>query len=371
MNKPLWHAFHHFSQKIYAMITRASTSPENVFEQIARMWPIYRKMRQQDSHEFLRLFLEALDEEQLSYKNKLPRKAKPSQSDEANDSAEGPKESRKPRLLESIFGGKILSSVKCSHCGHVSEIEEPFMDLSLAVSIPSTSPLVSQKDGNMLTQLKNRWLPNFLNYSSTPLETLLENFVQRDTLNGHPCYECEKCSKVYLDDASPRLTVEEQLEENRREEHEACQNTAILKKDKDGRPYRIAYRMAEKWERIMAFPEILVIHLNRFMSTGYRGKFSKNSSYVAYPEFLPMSRYSSDYSEDAPPLQDVMYQLYATVVHCGSSSDSGHYIAMVKATNTEDRTCCWYRCSDSSVLSATREEVFCGDAYILFYMKML
>ena len=383
LNKPLWNAFHQFCYKVYSQnsannITSA-INPENVFEAIARKWPVYRRMRQQDSHEFLRLFLEALDDEQQTYRISLPRKRRALGLEDTKEPSSCQGE-RKPRMLESIFGGKILSCVKCRHCGYISKVEEPFMDLSLAVSLPlqqatRTSPAgVCNTKDSIFSQLKNLCLPGFLNYSSFSLESLLENLVQVDPLNENPCYECEKCSKTY-----ENAVFSEYEQSSDEDEHDASDNERTVeekeipnwKVDKDGRQYCIKYRLAEKWERIAEFPNILVIHLNRFMATGFRGGFSKNTSYVSFPEHLYMDKYSvlENPSEGAilnsPQIRHICYQLYATIVHCGSTADSGHYIAMVKSRDDQ-----WYRCSDSSVRPAPKQEVFSGDAYILFYQKM-
>jgi ubiquitin C-terminal hydrolase len=365
LNKPLWSSFHRFCLEIYAMKSGSTANPDGMFGQIARQWPMYTKMRQQDSHEFLRLFLEALDEEQFAHKNALPKKSP--KNDVANEAnvgalAEQRRMERKPRWMETIFGGKLLSSIKCRNCQHISRVEEPFMDLSLAVS-PSPT-LGSDKRDSLFAHWKNKWLPGFLNYSSIPLESLLEGFVQVDPLNEHPCYECENCSKIYLDrDGDTPGSDTSWLES-------VHGSRSPTRTDKEGRPYMVAYRLAEKWERVSEFPIILVIHLNRFLSTGFRGRFSKDSSYVAYPELLHMNKYSVQANPEemalrSPDMKHICYRLYATIVHCGHSAESGHYIAMIKAD-----TDLWFRCSDSSVRPVAKEEVFAGDAYILFYQRM-
>lgn len=280
-------------------------------------------MRQQDSHEFIRLYLEAFDEEQLpSRSSSLPLKD-PTPAE------------HKPRWMEQIFGGKILSSVKCLHCSFVSTIEEPFMDLSLALLPP-------KDDGaGLLYSLKNRYLPTFLNSARIALEDLLEQFVRIDNFNDDFVYDCEKCSRLELVDSDSSSSS-------------------------DARD--VAYRQANKWERVAEFPNILVIHLNRFNADG--SLFSKNSTSVNYHEYLVMDKYSVDANPKgdilaSPKTDIVQYELYATIVHSGLSANSGHYTAMIRCASTNS----WFYCSDSIVRPTTLAQALAGDAYLLFYQR--
>lgn len=66
-------------------------------------------------------------------------------------------------------------------------------------------------------------------------------------------------------------------------------------------------------------------------------------------------------------LDDVQYELYAAVVHCGSSVDSGHYYTFAKDKSD------WYKFNDCSVVKTSFEEL-CKlrppeTPYILFYSR--
>lgn len=61
------------------------------------------------------------------------------------------------------------------------------------------------------------------------------------------------------------------------------------------------------------------------------------------------------------------YELYAAVVHCGSSMDSGHYYTFAKDGQE------WYKFNDCAVIRSSEEEL-CGlrppeTPYILFYSR--
>jgi ubiquitin C-terminal hydrolase len=71
---------------------------------------------------------------------------------------------------------------------------------------------------------------------------------------------------------------------------------------------------------IHTLPKVLVLHLKRFSYGNMFGKITKPIQFGA--ELLLPSSASGD--------KKVKYELYGVVVHHGSSTHSGHYIAYVK-----------------------------------------
>lgn len=67
-------------------------------------------------------------------------------------------------------------------------------------------------------------------------------------------------------------------------------------------------------------------------------------------------------------LENEEYELYAAVVHCGSSLDSGHYYTF--ARDDDD----WFKFNDCVVIRTTHQELFNlkppETPYILFYRKL-
>lgn len=102
---------------------------------------------------------------------------------------------------------------------------------------------------------------------------------------------------------------------------------------------------------------ILTVHLKRFTAT------HKIGSFIAFPEQLDMTPFCTDtlkrQSQDS-----ILYDLYAVLVHQGSSCVSGHYYAFVKGTNGF-----WYSMNDSCVSQVSLKTVLNQNAYILFYSK--
>ncbi|XP_022535448.2 ubiquitin carboxyl-terminal hydrolase 36 [Astyanax mexicanus] len=106
-----------------------------------------------------------------------------------------------------------------------------------------------------------------------------------------------------------------------------------------------------KTEAIQDLPTALVISLNR--SDG--GK--KITKFVSYPETLDMSPFMSQ-SSGAPEI----YNLYAVLVHSGSSNRVGHFYSHVKASDGK-----WYLMNDISVSKS--QSSLKQKAYILFYIR--
>ncbi|KAL6502498.1 hypothetical protein OROHE_024503 [Orobanche hederae] len=67
----------------------------------------FKRFQQEDAHEFLQCFLDRLESYQDS-----------SQSD---------------NIVKQVFGGRIVSKLKCCDCGHCSDTYEPSIDLSLEI----------------------------------------------------------------------------------------------------------------------------------------------------------------------------------------------------------------------------------------------
>ena len=114
---------------------------------------------------------------------------------------------------------------------------------------------------------------------------------------------------------------------------------------------------AHKTMSIHTSPATLAIQLKRFKHDG-----TKISRHVAFNESLDLSPYHKASSSESG--KEHQYQLYAVLVHEGSSCISGHYHCFVKASNDA-----WYSMNDASVHSVGLPSVLQERAYILFYRK--
>ncbi|PIK36394.1 putative ubiquitin carboxyl-terminal hydrolase 16 [Apostichopus japonicus] len=123
----------------------SSVNPRPLFSEVCQKAARFKGYQQQDSHELLRYLLDSMKNEQIkrtqegilhsfNLKDREKDKAKLNKLDESIK-----KKIRdfglksKMTFVDGVFGGFLISSVKCQVCNTVSEILEPFLDLSLPI----------------------------------------------------------------------------------------------------------------------------------------------------------------------------------------------------------------------------------------------
>lgn len=243
--------------------------PRHFLSALCKRHREFRRMRQQDSHDFLRLLFNALDEEH----------------GEAERRAGGPRE---PALHQQQFGGQLLSRVVCQVCRNVTEVEEAMLDLSLAIP-PAASD--AQVDG-ILRGLRSLRLDAGSPTGELSLVDMLDYWARPATLVDENAFACEHCAK---DDPAGRRWV---------------------------------YQPASKQFFLKQPPQNLVFHLQRFAvsSVGTRSvRYSKDHTQIQIPPTLDLAHVALGSAGGGQ-----RYRLTGMVVHEGASVDSGHYIAVVR-----------------------------------------
>ncbi|KAG1458479.1 hypothetical protein G6F56_006393 [Rhizopus delemar] len=119
--------------------------------------------------------------------------------------------------------------------------------------------------------------------------------------------------------------------------------------------------IATKKMTVEELPKRLVIHLKRFAFDLKRCAMRKVHNHVSFPAKLNMAPYLSP----EMLVQSAVYKLYGVLVHEGSSCDSGHYYAYVKAPSGN-----WLMINDDYVVTVTEEEVLRQKAYMVFYEQV-
>ncbi|XP_052887692.1 ubiquitin carboxyl-terminal hydrolase 25-like isoform X3 [Gossypium arboreum] len=147
--------------------------------------------------------------------------------------------------------------------------------------------------------------------NSGSLKEAMHKFFQPEVLDGNNKYKCENCKKLMA---------------------------------------------ARKQLSIRQAPNILVVQLKRFEGI-FGGKINRP---VTFEEVLVLSSFMCKASQDPRP----EYSLFGTIVHLGSSPESGHYYAYIK-----DAMGRWYCCNDSFVSLSTLQEVLSEKVYILFFSR--
>ncbi|KAI0375867.1 cysteine proteinase [Pilatotrama ljubarskyi] len=137
-----------------------SITPYPVITKLQAIAKHMRRGRQEDSHEFLRYFIDALQKSSLAG---IPGKVDPKVAEKT--------------WVYRIFGGLLRSRVKCLSCGHNSDTYDRMLDLSVDIAGVST------------------------------LKDALRKFVAVDHLRGADKYKCEKCKKPV--NADKQFTIDE------------------------------------------------------------------------------------------------------------------------------------------------------------------
>ncbi|CAJ0581804.1 unnamed protein product, partial [Mesorhabditis spiculigera] len=405
---------------------RSGLTPTKLVSQIQSKGKI-RVYQQQDSHELLRYLLDALRSEELDAYKKSIHEIVP-----LGDKGKGKSEDLELRrqhkayleaagrpLLDSIFGGRLQQTIRCSKCGHISQQPESFLDLSLPV--PSehraaggkenkgkrntkakhtngsdSSPMIDDQFNNM--ELDDHEIS--VGFTETLVECpeefesgrnighYMRLFMAEETLDGVNKYECEKCC----------------LPQNKKN------GLTGANKHRE-----VAIKRYLIWEP----PTILTLHLKRFsQGFGGRGGLQKISGHIDFPEVFDIAPFCCKNVERVKPggQRKILYAVYAIVCHSGTMH-SGHYIAYVKSraripqaqlfiecarlrcadlqakgkpeelqtmrekvedaleqnANAERFDAPdgqWYYISDSTVSRVSRDKALGSEAYILFYERI-
>ena len=253
---------------------------------------------------------------------------------------------RKADIISQCFGGRLKSTLSCSHCGCERSVEEKFLNISVSVQPDEPSPLdgeAAKKSSSAPQGLdagfkygKDSYLPPTRGKSKSPEETV---------------------SPMTLADCLSKFTSPEPLTS-----HVSCENC------RTDRPFL-------KRLTISSLPNVLCLHLKRFDASTNR----KINNSVSFPALsLDMSQYLSTseascapaHSGDGGAVKPPLYDLFAVINHKGSLYQ-GHYTCYVKDRVRPGNSKLWYCCEDSFISETSEEYVLKDDktAYILFYEK--
>uniref|UniRef100_A0A7N6APF6 USP domain-containing protein n=1 Tax=Anabas testudineus TaxID=64144 RepID=A0A7N6APF6_ANATE len=339
---------------------RAAYAPRNFLEASRPPW--FNVGSQQDCSEYLRFLLDRLHEEEKTLEVLESAKPKVSSPDDTNSKDQtgqtSPEESKessftlaetKPgndgrTLIERMFGGKLITGIRCMQCNCISEKEEPFTDLSLAFCPSATSHNGPQHEGpseepKVLCQgsvnggseiaeagsakalASNVHFVPMTNDPPLSVPDLVNYFLAPEILDEDNAYFCEKCNSLHR---------------------------------------------AEKTMKVVSAPEYLILTLLRFSYDAKCHVRRKILDNVTIPPLMRLpvhapstpsqcsSSSSSPLQVDSPessenlakklkPSQNdedesVPYVLSSVVMHSGISSESGHYYSYGRNINGADGT---------------------------------
>eukprot|EP00578_Thalassiosira_sp_NH16_P031936 CAMPEP_0181077706 /NCGR_PEP_ID=MMETSP1071-20121207/1096_1 /TAXON_ID=35127 /ORGANISM="Thalassiosira sp., Strain NH16" /LENGTH=902 /DNA_ID=CAMNT_0023158973 /DNA_START=146 /DNA_END=2854 /DNA_ORIENTATION=- len=351
---------------------------------MSKVAPWFRRGVQEDSHEFLRLLIDAM---QNSCKGARGGKKDGSARDKCDNGGEDDGGGDDQEYPFRLFRGTVESNVKCSACRSTSCKIDPIEDIGLDIlpvkrfpPVPpnngSTNPYASSTRGGGSSRSASPTGPAH-HHGGNPaaladVTQALERFISSEHLDSG--YKCERCGKL---------------------------------------------GKATKTSRLASIPPILTLHLKRFRygsagggiaghgGAGKRGAARTVGSYnenggghgsggqygnhatsrsssrgggphppsgpsgsakieghVAFSPVLDVKPYLT------PELQRTVFRkmaicrLFAVVVHSGKNSHSGHYVAYVHNVTKRNE---WWKMDDARVVRSSWEEVRNAEAYMLFY----
>ncbi|XP_078445874.1 ubiquitin carboxyl-terminal hydrolase 20-like [Wolffia australiana] len=105
-------------------------------------------------------------------------------------------------------------------------------------------------------------------------------------------------------------------------------------------------------------PPVLALHLKRFKSNGYFT--DKLDKFVKYPTAINLKPFHADPKSQ----EELEYEIYAAVMHQGSSSLYGHYYSFIRPSRDS-----WFIMDDEKAYRVDEENALAQKAYILFYVK--
>ncbi len=304
-----------------------STFVNGFIEHVA---PWFKLGVQEDSHEFLRLLIDAMQKSCKTARRIVNSSSLPhdvgADEDATND---GDSDQEYPFAL---FRGTVESRVTCDSCGATSSTKDPIEDIGLEVSLPNDVAASTNSSRNASRGSRNSSpIPPAL----TDVQQAFKRFARVEALDSG--YKCEKCSKV-------------------------------------GR--------ATKQTRLASIPPILTLQLKRFrygsenptlparrsgrssdpvqVTAGKSGS-AKIEGHIKFELFFDLHPYLT--TELQEKHKNMFCRLFAVIVHAGKNSHSGHYIAYVRNIAMNE----WWKMDDARVTAATESEVLQAEAYILFY----
>ncbi|XP_071485111.1 ubiquitin carboxyl-terminal hydrolase 16-like, partial [Diadema antillarum] len=137
---PLTSALIEFLDEMQKPTKSLTLNPRALFNQVCNKAARFKGYQQQDSHELLRYLLDGMKAEEIKRMQAGLqvtfdiKKAKIKNMDEATKKRiKEYGNHSKHTFVDTVFGGHLISSVKCNECHNISEILEPFLDLSLPI----------------------------------------------------------------------------------------------------------------------------------------------------------------------------------------------------------------------------------------------
>eukprot|EP00922_Rhytidocystis_sp_ex-Travisia-forbesii_P050151 GHVS01074595.1.p1 GENE.GHVS01074595.1~~GHVS01074595.1.p1 ORF type:complete len:771 (+),score=87.06 GHVS01074595.1:164-2476(+) len=277
------------------------------------IWRQYRIGRQEDAHEFLRYFMEALAKSCI-HPNRL------------GEEGSSPNVPLTVKVKDSVwmttyisqqFGGWYKSTIQCHTCLYRSNKYDPFLDFAMEIA------------------------------GASSLEKALARFVLPEELCQSNKYLCPVCNSKQ--DAVKRLVI-----------YHAPRLLTIPLKRFGFTPGFSASKNCSRFSFPLHLDLTSCVHKEHPDDDSSKNEMSTKAA-------SPQTQHKKRHRNPSGNGQKYHYELWAVVSHLGHSLRSGHYVTHAKAPNGM-----WYRYDDERVTSVGLSAVLDQKtaAYILFYSRI-
>ena len=282
---------------------------------IEHVAPWFKLGVQEDSHEFLRLLIDAMQRScNLARVQENPQDTPPETTPEDGDN-EQPKDKEYPFQL---FRGTVESNVTCDSCKSTSRTLDPIEDIGLDVTNSSSN---------------NASPPTTL----ADVGSAFQRFSRPEALDSG--YKCEKCGNSGRATKQSRLASIPPI------------LTLHLKRFRYGGTVK-----SEQPARRSARSEV-----SQLTDLGGKSGSAKIEGHTKFEQIFDLKPYLT--KELQAKHSNMFCRLFAVIVHAGKNSHSGHYISYVRNVSKNE----WWKMDDARVTQASVQEVMNAEAYMLFY----
>ena len=363
--------------------TKDYVEPNEFKDLISRKNPLFNGIQANDSKDFVIFLLEGMDKELTGRNNKnKPIEAFNSKNPEQMSEANFKKTHNS--IFSELFYGFQKSILECMSCGHkdisynvinflIFPLEKVYNTLKqnknniMNYSFNNLNNYMGNMNYNMIG---NNNMINYMNYNmfnnmymnrnmfnNYILPNNMNNFNMNYNMNNNYCgivpYRINNAliqrnltpNLNNNNELSKKLTLDDCFKENENEEILFGQNQIFCNHCKK-------YSKAKTKNELHKTPNIFILILNR-------GKGNYFQCDLDFPLQLDISKFVNN------PSSPKNYELIGIISHLGKSSMEGHFIAFCKHFDLN-----WYLFNDGVVTPVSKNDIFRGTPYILFYQNV-
>lgn len=266
----------------------------------------------------------------------------------------------------SLFRGSVESRVVCGHCQATSSTLDPIEDVGLEVA--ACADINTQNPGSNSLGGSGSQATSPVSTPLLDVQAAFQRYASTEALDSG--YKCEKCGKVgratkqsRLASIPPILTLHlKRFRYGGNDPRTSGSTGALVNTSGAGNaahpPISTVPTRSTRSTRSSEVSQLL--GTTDYYTAGKSGS-AKIEGHIKFDPVFDLRPYLTKELQDQHT--NMFCRLFAVIVHAGKNSHSGHYVAYVRNVTMNE----WYKMDDSRVSPATLQEVLNAEAYMLFY----